>query len=515
MEKVIVQIEEGALKGTTRTDINGRTIYSFLGIPYAKPPVGELRFKAPQPPEKWIGVRNATANGNGCYSRNMLNMITGSEDCLFLNVFTPELPAENTNSLKPVMLWIHGGGYTSGSSDIKVYGPDFLLTEDIVLVTINYRLGVLGFLSLDDQELSVPGNAGCKDIIMALKWVQRNITSFGGDPNNVTVFGESAGGAVVHLLMLSPMAEGLFHKGIAQSGSALNVWSLGKSNSAKQLAEILQCPHTDDKDILNFLQSLPDHSVNLVRPVGPIIEKASGKEPAFLTENPLELILKGKYHKVPLIMGYTSNEGIFFETPEKRKKRSKVVDLERYVPHFYELAKGSEGSKEIANSIQTFYFGDDVPDVEDRERFSIINTDTYFLRGIYTSVRSHSITSKQPIYLYRFSVDARLNLIKKFANISLKGAGHADDLGYLFKTLMTPNLPEDSVEMITVRRFVKLWTNFAKTGDPNPIEGVTWNPVTMRELNFLDIGPELVSDVNPDNDRMTFWNNVEMKMIPS
>ncbi|KAI4468816.1 carboxylesterase [Holotrichia oblita] len=483
MEKVIVQIEEGALKGTTRTDINGRTIYSFLGIPYAKPPVGELRFK---------------------------------------------LPAENTNSLKPVMLWIHGGGYTSGSSDIKVYGPDFLLTEDIVLVTINYRLGVLGFLSLDDQELGVPGNAGCKDIIMALKWVQRNITSFGGDPNNVTVFGESAGGAVVHLLMLSPMAEGLFHKGIAQSGSALNVWSLGKSNSAKQLAEILQCPHTDDKDILNFLQSLPveklfeaqeklcdDHSVNLVRPVGPIIEKASDKEPAFLTENPLELILKGKYHKVPLIMGYTSNEGIFFETPEKRKKRSKVVDLERYVPHFYELAKGSEGSKEIANSIQTFYFGDDVPDVEDRERFSIINTDTYFLRGIYTSVRSHSITSKQPIYLYRFSVDARLNLIKKFANISLKGAGHADDLGYLFKTLMTPNLPEDSVEMITVRRFVKLWTNFAKTGDPNPIEGVTWNPVTMRELNFLDIGPELVSDVNPDNDRMTFWNNVEMKMIPS
>jgi carboxylesterase type B len=137
-----------------------------------------------------------------------LRIIVGTEDCLFLNVYTQQLPSSTNNKLKPVMVWIHGGGFSSGSGNSDTYGPEFLLTEDIVLVTINYRLGVFCFLSFEDASLEVPGNAGLKDMVMALKWVQKNISKFSGDPNNVTIFGESAGGISVHYLILSPLASG-------------------------------------------------------------------------------------------------------------------------------------------------------------------------------------------------------------------------------------------------------------------------------------------------------------------
>lgn len=135
----------------------------------------------------------------------------GSEDCLYLNVFTPQLPtACEKGKLKPVMVWIHGGGFTSGSSKAIIYGPEFLITEDVVLVTINYRLNIFGFFSVEDPSLNCPGNFGFKDMCLALKWVQQNICKFNGDPSNVTIFGESAGAASVHLLVLSPMAKGMF-----------------------------------------------------------------------------------------------------------------------------------------------------------------------------------------------------------------------------------------------------------------------------------------------------------------
>jgi carboxylesterase type B len=139
----------------------------------------------------------------------LFGTLVGSEDCLFLNVYTQQLPLDTINTLKPVMVWIHGGGFSTGSSKSDLYGPEFLLTEDIVLVTINYRLGIFGFLSFEDASLEVPGNAGLKDMVMALKWVQKNISKFSGDPNNVTVFGESAGGMSVHYLVLSPLAAGI------------------------------------------------------------------------------------------------------------------------------------------------------------------------------------------------------------------------------------------------------------------------------------------------------------------
>lgn len=226
-ERIIVNTKKGALRGrymSYKTGISGG-YYSFQGIKYGKAPIGNRRFKAPLPETSWKGVKPAVREGASCPHRNMiLENFKGNEDCLFLNVYTPKLPDSDTNSKLPVLFWIHGGGFQFGNGNAFLYGPDYLIPENIILVTINYRLGALGFLNTGTPD--APGNAGLKDQVLALKWVRDNIKSFGGDPNAVTIAGQSAGSASVHYLLLSPMAKGLFKRAIAQSGVALNPWAI-------------------------------------------------------------------------------------------------------------------------------------------------------------------------------------------------------------------------------------------------------------------------------------------------
>ncbi|CAG2062859.1 unnamed protein product, partial [Timema podura] len=165
-------------------------------------------FQSPKPPSRWSGVRNATEDTSPCTQRSIFARqveVSGSEDCLYLNVYTPQLP-DGSNDDLPVMVWFHGGGWVSGAGTSKFYGPQFLLDKDIVLVTVTYRLGPIGFLSTGDE--AAPGNSGLKDQVAALRWVQDNIAVFGGNPNSVTIFGESAGGASVHYHILSPLSQG-------------------------------------------------------------------------------------------------------------------------------------------------------------------------------------------------------------------------------------------------------------------------------------------------------------------
>ncbi|XP_077282716.1 juvenile hormone esterase-like isoform X3 [Temnothorax americanus] len=203
-KKVDVHIHEGRLIGTVEEDGYGCRYFAFRGIPYAKPPIGELRFKDPVPPEPWSGDRDAFKYGNVAVQLDIFSReIIGDEDCLYLNVYTTDLnPAEK----RAVMVWIHGGGFFTGSGNAIIYGPDYIVQKDVVLVTLNYRLGVLGFLNLDDKVAT--GNQGLKDVVMALQWIQKNISKFGGNPTNITIFGESAGGAIVHYITLSPLAKG-------------------------------------------------------------------------------------------------------------------------------------------------------------------------------------------------------------------------------------------------------------------------------------------------------------------
>lgn len=226
--------------------------FSFKGIPYAQPPLGNLRFRAPLPHPGWSGVRNAHQHGHNCPSGSLLGGFSHEEDCLSLNIYTESL----TGSL-PIMVYFHGGSFNGGSGNDLIWGPDYFVDEGVIMITINYRLGPLGFLSTNDNN--APGNYGLKDAIMALKWIQANIARFGGDPGRVTVFGESAGGAFVHYLILSPMARGLFARAISQSGSALNPWTYENDpqDVAYRFAEKLGITFSNNADLIEKLRLVP------------------------------------------------------------------------------------------------------------------------------------------------------------------------------------------------------------------------------------------------------------------
>ena len=219
-KSLTVKTKQGAARGKTITD--GK-VKAFLGLPYAAPPVGDLRWRAPQPPASWTGERDATKYGAHCAQNQAFDDMVfqdgeASEDCLFLNVYAPV--NATSKSRLPVMFWIHGGGFAGGASSEPRHNGDFLPLKGVVLVTINYRLGVFGFLVTEDlakEANGASGNYGLLDMVAALGWVKSNIQEFGGNPDNVTIFGESAGSAAVSTLMASPMAKGLFHRGIGES----------------------------------------------------------------------------------------------------------------------------------------------------------------------------------------------------------------------------------------------------------------------------------------------------------
>jgi len=247
----IVQIEDGAVEGTLMESWTGQSFHAFLRIPFAEAPV---RFQPPVKAQPWNGTLDGTDYGPSCVQPNFWNVQYGmKEDCLQLNVFTKNIPV-NEAQLKPVIAYIHGGSYVVGSAIES--GPDYLMDRDIVFVTINYRLGALGFLATGSQE--APGNAALKDQVLALKWIQNNIKNFGGDPNKVTIAGLSAGAMSTTSLMASPMAEGLFHGVIAMSGAI--TWQLGLQNHqlaiAESLARQLNCTTATPSELVACLKTV-------------------------------------------------------------------------------------------------------------------------------------------------------------------------------------------------------------------------------------------------------------------
>ncbi|KAH1000888.1 hypothetical protein HUJ04_013161 [Dendroctonus ponderosae] len=552
-ENAIVRVSEGELRGKVCANCTGNGSYfSFQGIPYARPPLGKLRFKAPQPPDKWTGIRDATQEGSGCYSKSLItNAIVGSEDCLFLNVYTPKL---GSKKVLPVMVWIHGGGFTKGSGGTDLFGPDYLVEKDVVLVTLNYRVGALGFLAFSDPSIGVPGNAGLKDMVMALKWVQKNISEFCGDRKNVTIFGESAGAGAVHFLVLSPMAKGLFHKAIMQSGSALGSFIRSKHIFTYELAQKLGIDNHSDKLILSELQKVPIEElfkasqaiwdsflISNIRPFCPVIEPKS-KEPGFITEEPLELLKSGRYNKVPMIIGYNTLEGIFIYAFMKvfaRRGSDYFLSDMSLVPYTLNLRINSEPFKRVSEEIRRMYgiTGEEnlmvKADMEKGIKVGIstppcglvaglfnlqsfqLYTHNYFLTDIYKTALIHSKTSKFPVYFYRFDLDTDLNFIKKLGQVETKGAGHADDLPYFFKTILTDQPNADSLEYKLIQKMTKLWTNFAKVGNPTPAGQdleIMWKPAKKDEFNFLSMENERFRLlIDPEKEFVDFWLNLFRK----
>lgn len=250
----VVEIEDGKIRGTKMETRRGESFHAFMKVPFAEPPVGELRFQAPVPAKPWSDVLNTTQFSPMCMQVNLLSLAPVSEDCLYLNVFTKTLPSESNVGLKPVIAYIHGGAFQLGSS--SDHQPHLMMERDVVLVTTNYRVGAFGFLSLGTEK--IPGNAGLKDQVLALKWIQRNIASFGGDPTKVTLMGNSAGAYSVTAHMVSPMSSGLFHRVIALSGSITYQMKLESDyrSLAEKLAGKMNCTTINIDVMVECLQKV-------------------------------------------------------------------------------------------------------------------------------------------------------------------------------------------------------------------------------------------------------------------
>lgn len=508
-----VKTEYGLLRGQKKTssEFPETTYYSFQGIPFAKPPVGNLRFKDPQEPESWSEVHDALREGNkSCQYDKLLEKYIGSEDCLYLNVYTRDPDASG----KAVMVWIHGGAFVFGSASSEMYGPEYLIECDIVLVTANYRLGALGFLCLGNND--VPGNAGLKDQVMALKWVQKNISNFGGDPKNVTLFGESAGGVCVQYHLLSPLSRGLFHRAVIQSGSVLNPGSyMDRSISVERafkLGSVLGCATEKPDKLLEFLQEVPAYKItdaqskvvsdsekwlNFQKRFVPCVE-LPGTGECFLPSPPKELLQKGLFTKVPIIMGVTNKEGgITLEVSVNGELNFQKInkEFELVIPPDIGLTAGSEKSIQLSNKIKSFYFNDKQPSWETFDELVTLFGDINFQNGFDRTLHYYLEFSETPAYTYYLQYEISFSFIKaflkqRFPNVEFKGVMHGDDIALLFNQSGRVR-GKDCTDVSVSNKMTKAWTHFAKTGNPNyqDIETV-WMPSKKDELCYLDIGKE-------------------------
>ncbi|KAK3923920.1 Pyrethroid hydrolase Ces2e [Frankliniella fusca] len=555
----VVATRQGQLCGRLATTATGVTYHSFQGIPFAKPPVGELRFQDPQPAEPWTGVRRALQPGAMCLQSGqgavletlsptlkqamiLFRALPGfvsaavrqqSEDCLFLNVYSralepgPGLGPGGSFPL-PVLVWLHGGGFHMGSGGPDLYGPEYLMeaSNAVVLVTLNYRLGPLGFLSVPDG--GVPGNAGLKDQAAALRWVRDNIKAFGGDPHRVTIFGESAGGTSVQMHMVSPMSRGLFHAAISQSGSALNPRSSTTDgpDRARRLARMLGVQGGDDADLVRGLRQLPASVINARSEsvltdaerarglaVHPFVPSAEPDQPgAFLPATPQELVYRGRAAPVPYITGVNSLEAGFMLNRQRDLSGADLHrEMENLVPSDLGLQPGSPANAELARAMKRAYFGDS--DRPTQMQMAEFYSDMFVNWVAQRTVNLYSRQGRPELYVYRFTHDGGLTFSQRLFDKRLPGVFHGDEMAYLFTQTAVPAARESPEDELVRKRMVELWTNFAASGNPNgdgdsPLLTTKWLPANNQSQAYLEIGADLVMKRGYLSPHVGFWDSV-------
>ncbi len=479
-----VKTEQGKVHGKL---INQGKVRAFLGIPYAAPPVGELRWKAPQPPARWKGARDATKYGARCMQTNsfpdMVFQDSGpSEDCLYLNVFAPA--SAKAKSKLPVMFWIHGGGYSGGSGSEPRHNGDFLPLKGVVLVTINYRLGVFGFLATGDlarEAGGAAGNYGLLDMVAALEWVRDNIAKFGGDPGNVTIFGESAGSGAVCTLMAAQSAQGLFQRAIGESGSAFDGGDLGPAPLAEREKRDQPWAESLGVSTLAELRALPAETILAATTKGDKLEFTPVIDGRLLTEPVAGIYAAGRQAHVPLLAGWNRDEGNFrvpagMTAAQWRETATKLFG--DGAAGFLSLYPGDNDEEALRSAID--YYGD-----------TFIALDTW--RWIEAQVK----TGDAPVYRYHFELPAPPS---KFHPGWF--AFHSDDIEYVFGTLDTrPEAVWRPEDRMLSDEMMDYWTNFAKTGDTNG-EGLPQWPRYDKAGAILHLDSEI--SAGPDTTRARY-----------
>ncbi|ODN00459.1 Venom carboxylesterase-6 [Orchesella cincta] len=543
----VVNTKYGQLKGVRSQSRQGRPFYEFLGIPFARAPIKDLRFEPPVPPQPWEG------------------------DCLYLNVFSPKIPNLENDSgipdagyddgkLLPVMVYIHGGLFINGGSDL--WRPTYFMDEDVIIVSINYRLGALGFLSTGDG--TIRGNMALKDQVIALRWIQNNIHFFGGDSSRCTIFGESAGGVSAHLHMLSPMSKGLFSRVLAQSGSAFHFWTINHEPRQQSLrfGKLLGCPTEDTKEMVKCLKNLEasaivdihreimdplrDHST-IFKPVIEVIDD----EHTFISKHPRDIVASGNYSRVECILGINSDEGLITAAAVMANKT--MTDLaQNEWNEFVRKLLVFQKNDDAAQKIRDFYFENksDITTFDNLHSYAKMISDRGFFADIHHGAKLQAKSS--PVYLYYYSYPGEWTVANLFMEVRGTlprlmeagwailsscnswlhnwinktllgrtlpnyGASHSDELALLFQMPWISDVFEDSRDYTMSLDLVKLWVSFAKQMDGQhrmdlQFRNATWNLAnfsngTLIYLN-IDAKPKMIEE--PFTKRIEFWDSLHL-----
>jgi carboxylesterase type B len=520
----IVETLQGSIQGKIETNSNGREYFSFSGIPFAKPPVGELRFERPQPGEKWEGIRDGSVEGPMCPQIDFFTYQPQyTEDCLFLNVYTPEEPRPSTEGGKAVMLDIHGGGYQGGSGSGSLVGMGKFMEHDVIVVTFNHRVNVFGFLATDDD--AAPGNYGLWDQVLAMEWVRDNIRAFGGDPNKVTIRGLSAGSSAVTFQLLTPHTKGLYIGAIAQSGSALDSWGVQEEplKYAMILAKELGCPTEDTKGMVKSLKTKTTQEIldaymkvfysPALFPVrfSPVVEKSSTKR--FLPDTPMNLLKQGKFNKVPLIIGMTAEEGgIFLQMRDAMNPIDTSTLLEsKLEEHIVNISDFRSNLPAVTERIKHEYF--DGVDKDDTEAMKQALTDVYsdctWNAGTVEFVQQVS-KHNVPVFMYIFKYLGKPLVFPGMPpQPPRKATTHGDDASFLLEGGFFGTSKLEGNDAVVSDNYLRLLTTFLKQGTTIQDE---WKPYHPDKGGYLIIDKELSTGNYFRQDKAKLWNYILPKI---
>lgn len=508
-------VEQGALQGLTLNS----GIHNYRGIPFAQPPVGNLRWREPQAPAKWTGVRDATTFGPNAMQKNifgdmMFRSPKMSEDCLYLNVWTP---SAKPDAKFPVLVYFYGGGFVAGDGSESRYDGETLAKKGIVVVTLNYRLGIFGFFAHPELTKESPNNAsgnyGLLDQNAALVWVKKNIAAFGGDPNKITIAGESAGSISVSAQMASPLSKNLITGAIGQSGAMINP-TLDAIPLKQQEESGTKFGEANNATALKALRDIPaEKLLDLASAPGAFSTKAV-VDGYFLTKLPSEVFAAGEQANVPLLAGWTSTE-----IPYQAFMAGQYPNPENYT----NIVKQRYGNN--AEIIFELYPGGDEKEVI--ASATALASDNFIVYSTWKWLDLHRETSGKPVYAYIFS-KPRPSLKAELGNVkeglaggitkvdgkkeenkmpeALKGANHASDIEYLLGNLNGNKLYEWNSDDFKVSEIgVEYFANFIKTGNPNGKKSVQW-PASGKtgDMILMDINVTPKAYKEPHRDRYLF-----------
>uniref|UniRef100_A0A672NEM6 Carboxylic ester hydrolase n=1 Tax=Sinocyclocheilus grahami TaxID=75366 RepID=A0A672NEM6_SINGR len=508
----VVVLKHGSVRGQNmKVKGSEKLVEQYLGIPFAQPPVGPLRLAAPGPVQGWEGIRNATQHPSICLQNpDILPIVaksmkldftpTGvSEDCLYLNVYTPSQRSESDKL--PVMVWIHGGALVMGGA-CTFDGSPLAAYGNIVVVVIQHRLGILGYFSTGDKNAQ--GNWGFLDQIAALQWVQQNIEGFGGDPQSVTIAGESAGGISASFLTLSPMTKGLFQRAVFQSGVATVMGYFVKDPLmlAKVVANVTECDFSSNEVLTKCVKELTEEQIIGAAKKKHIFPGAT-VDGEFLKAQPEELLKSKDFHKVPILVGTTNHE-FGWMLPQALVSEDWVKGMDTKIVKQLLDIFNKDGTSGVNEIIAEEYLKNAKTPEDIRDAFTEMVGDLFMVIPSIT-VASYHRDAGVPVYMYEFQ--QRPSIFKDLRPSFVK-ADHGDDLGFVFGAcfwdghIKVEALTEEENQLC--RTVMGYWANFIRTGSPNGPSLVHW-PVYDKTNKYMNLGLQQTEGQDLKMDKLLFF----------